>query len=232
VYSATRRRGRFLWESSNPTPDIKANPGSAVLRIIGCLLAAAALASCAASTGPSGPPAASTAPASPSEASSGGPSAFDPDLVGTWTRMHDCQTMLAAFEEAGLAESHAVWIIGNWVGDPKDVEADPNNLCAEARPPEEHSHFFTADGQFGSLDAEGNQVDGGDYALVDNDTLSFASHSTEFGYDGDILVDYVVSGDSAVFEVHVPPECDDRCLEAHAWALSAFFGPDPWNRTE
>ena len=139
--------------------------------------------------------------------------------------------MLAAFEEAGLAESHAIWIVGNWVGDPADVQADPDDLCADARPAEEHSHFFTADGQFGSYDAAGDQVDSGDYAIVDTDTLSFASHSTEFGYDGDILVDYAASGDSATFDVQLPTECDERCLEAHAWALSAFHGPDPWTRT-
>lgn len=140
--------------------------------------------------------------------------------------------MLAAFEEAGLAESRAGWITGNWVGDPADVVADPEDLCADARPAEEHSHFFTEDGEFGSYDAGGEQVDGGDYAVVDADTVSFPSHSREFGYDGEILVDYAVSGDSATFEVQLPAECDDNCLEAHAWAFSAFFGPDPWSRTE
>jgi hypothetical protein len=137
--------------------------------------------------------------------------------------------MLTAFEDAGLAESHAIWIIGNWVGDPADVAADPNDLCADARPAEEHSHFFTEDGQFGSYDAEGQQVDGGDYAAVDTDTVSFPSHSSEFDYDGDILVDYAVSADSATFEVQLPTECVDACREAYAWALSAFFGPDPWD---
>ena len=110
--------------------------------------------------------------------------------------------------------------------------ADPDHLCADARPAEEHSHFFTEDGEFGSLDAEGNQVDSGDYAVAHADTLSFASHAIEFGYDGDILVDYRVSGDSAEFEVQLSSECDDACLEAHAWALSAFFGPEPWTRTD
>ena len=138
--------------------------------------------------------------------------------------------MLAAFEDAGLAETHAIWIIGNWVGDPADVEADPEDLCADARPPEEHSHFFTDDGRFGSYDAEGNQVDSGDYSTVDSDTVSFPSHSAEFGYDGDILVDYAINGDSATFEVQLPAQCDSTCLEAHAWAFSAFFGPDPWVR--
>jgi hypothetical protein len=204
-----------------------------MLRIIGCLLAAGILlASCAGATGSGTLPAASAAAASPSERSSPAPSAEAPELVGTWTRTQDCETMLAAFEHAGLVESHAVWIIGNWVGDPAEVVADPEDLCADARPAEEHSHFFTADGQFGSYDAEGEQVDSGDYAVVDTNILSFPSHSTEFGYAGDILVDYAVGGDSATFEVQPPSECDNACLEAHAWALSAFFGPDPWTRTE
>ena len=140
--------------------------------------------------------------------------------------------MLAAFEEAGLAEAQGDWIVGNWVGDPAEVEVDPEDLCAGARPAEEHSHFFTADGQFGSYDAGNEQVDNGDYAVVDTGTLSFASHATEFGYDGDILVNYTVSGDSAAFEVQLPSECNDACLLAHAWALSAFFGPEPWTRSD
>jgi hypothetical protein len=141
--------------------------------------------------------------------------------------------MLAAFEEADLIPAQAIWITGNWVGDPEDVEADLDDLCADARPAEEHGHFFTTDGQFGSYDAAGNQVDSGDYAAVDADTLTFPSHSTEFGYEGDILVDYEVSDDSVTFDVQMPSDCaDPACLEAHAWALSAFFGPEPWVRTE
>jgi hypothetical protein len=140
--------------------------------------------------------------------------------------------MLAAFEEAGLAQSQLDWIVGNWVGDPADVEVDTDEVCAGARPAEEHSHFFTEDGQFGSYDAQGEQVDSGDYVIVDAGTLSFRSHSAEFGYDGDLLVEYAVSGDSAVFEVQLPSECDDACSLAHAWALSAFFGPEPWTRTD
>ena len=139
--------------------------------------------------------------------------------------------MLAAFQEVGLAESQLDWIIGNWVANPAgEIHAD--DVCEDARPAEEHSHFFTADGQFGSYDAAGEQVDNGDYAVVEPGTLSFASHAAEFGYDGDILVDYTVSGDSAEFEVLVPADCEDACSLAHAWALSAFFGTEPWTRTD
>jgi hypothetical protein len=140
--------------------------------------------------------------------------------------------MLAAFEAAGLAASHAEWVVGNWVGDPAEVEWDPEDICANARGAEAHSHFFTADGEFGSLDAQGDIADNGDYAVVDEDTVSFPSHSTEFGYAGDILVDYAVSGDTAEFEVQLPAACNAACLEAHAWALSAFYEEDPWARTE
>jgi hypothetical protein len=204
-----------------------------MFRIAGWLLVVGlVLASCAAPSGSSALPVASTAAASPSQPSSVAPPAEAPELVGTWTRTQSCETQLAAFEEAGLAESHSIWIIGNWVGDPEDVEVDPNDICADARPAEKHSHFFTAAGRFGSYDAAGEQVDDGDYVVIDTLTLSFPSHSTEFGYDGDILVGYAVSGDSAAFEVHPPAECADSCLEAHAWAFSAFFGPDPWTRTD
>ena len=70
------------------------------------------------------------------------------------------------------------------------------------------------------------------YPEVDADTLSFPSHSAEFRFGGDILVDYEVSGDSATFDVQLPSDCDDACLDAHAWAVSAFFGPHPWTRSE
>jgi hypothetical protein len=202
-----------------------------MIKLLALLVTGLALASCAAATESSSLPAAGTAAASPSQ-SSAAASAVPPVLIGTWTRTQGCEGQLAAFVEAGLIPSYADWITGNWVGDPAEVDVDPDDLCAGARPDEEHSHFFTEDGRFGSYDAAGEQVDDGDFAVVDADTLSFPSHSAEFGYDGDILVTYAVSGDSATFEVQVPSGCEDACLLAHAWALSAFYGPDPWSRTE
>jgi hypothetical protein len=203
-----------------------------MLRIVVLLMASLVLASCAGATGSSALPAASTTAAPPSAPASAEGSVTAVSLVGTWTRTQDCATMLAAFEAAGLAESHAEWIVGNWVGDPAEVDWNPEDICAAARGAEAHSHFFTADGEFGSLDAQGDVVDGGDYAVVDQDTLSFPSHSTEFGYEGQILVDYVVTDDTAEFEVLMQTECDASCLQAHAWALSAFYAADPWTRSE
>jgi hypothetical protein len=150
-------------------------------------------------------------------------------LVGSWHRAQTCAEMLAAFESAGLAESHVGWLQGNFYGgEPGPTEGDP---CAGANGPLQHDHFFTEDGMFGSHDENGEEVDGGDYEVVDEDTVSFPSHAAEFGYDGDVIVDVTIDGDVATFSVVLPESCVDQCAEAYAWALSAFAS-GPWESGE
>jgi hypothetical protein len=133
--------------------------------------------------------------------------------------------MLAAFEAAGLADSHREWLQGNFFGgEPGPTSGDP---CAGAEGPLEHSHWFTAEGDFGSHDEHGEPVDDGDVVSVDADTLSFSSHAAEFGYDGEVLVDYVVTDGVATFDVTLPESCEGSCADAYAWALSAFAS-GPW----
>ena len=141
------------------------------------------------------------------------------ELVGSWHRAQTCPEMLAAFEDVGLADSHRDWLQGNFFGG----ESGPKegDLCAGAEGPLEHDHFFTAAGAFGSHDESGEEVDGGDFQMVDDDTVSFPSHAAEFGYDGDLVVDYAVSGDVVTFEIALPKRCVDTCADAYAWALSA-----------
>jgi hypothetical protein len=55
------------------------------------------------------------------------------------------------------------------------------DLCAGAEGPLEHDHFFTADGAFGSHDQNGEEVDSGDFELVDRDTVSFPSSARGAG---------------------------------------------------
>ena len=65
--------------------------------------------------------------------------------------------MLAAFEAAGLAESHRDWLQGNFYGgQPGPTGGD---ACADARGPLEHDHFFTDSGEFGSHDESGEEVE-------------------------------------------------------------------------
>jgi hypothetical protein len=137
--------------------------------------------------------------------------------------------MLAAFDEAGLSQSHRDWLQGNFYGgEPGPKNGDP---CAGAQGPLEHDHYFTADGGFGSHDQNGEEVDGGDFEQIDADTVSFPSHAEEFGYAGDILVDYAVDGDVVTFTVNKPSPCPDACADAYAWAFSAFAS-GAWQRGE
>jgi Tol biopolymer transport system component len=149
-------------------------------------------------------------------------------IVGSWQRAQTCQEMLVAFDAAGLTESHRGWLQGNFFGgEPGPTEGD---VCEGAQGPLEHSHFFTDDGAFGSHDEHGEEVDHGDYELVDEDTLAFPSHASEFGYDGDLVVDYQIDGDIVTFDVVLPEACEETCKDAYAWALSAFAS-GPWTRS-
>jgi hypothetical protein len=166
--------------------------------------------------------AASPAAASPTQSAT-------TELIGSWHRAQTCKEMLAAFEKAGLAESHRDWLQGNFFGgDPGPTKGD---VCKGARGPLEHDHFFTAAGAFGSHDENGEEVDNGDFVVVDEDTVSFPSHAAEFGYDGDLVVDYAISGDVVTFDVALPESCADKCADAYAWTLAAFAS-GPWERGE
>ncbi|RYP81996.1 hypothetical protein EKO23_22745 [Nocardioides guangzhouensis] len=151
------------------------------------------------------------------------------EILGSWHRAQGCEEMLVAFEKAGLAESHRDWLQGNFYGGkPGPKKGDP---CAGAQGPLEHDHYFTADGGFGSHDQNGEEVDGGDFEEIDADTVTFPSHAEEFGYQGDILVDYTVNEGVVTFAVDLPNACADTCADAYAWALSAFAS-GPWQQGE
>ena len=148
------------------------------------------------------------------------------NIVGYWHRAQTCEELLATFTADELANSHRGWLQGNFFGNEEGpTRGDP---CMGAEGPLEHSHWFTGDFGFGSHDEHGEEVDGGDYAIVDENTLSFPSHAAEFGYAGEIVVDYEIGEDGlARFTVQLPDECESACQDAYAWALSAFSS-GPW----
>ena len=185
------------------------------------------LAGCSAATETTDDP--PTATPSISNAEGGTPSAstslITSEIIGYWHRAQTCAELYSAFEAAGLAQSHAGWLQGNFYGGAEGPTT--GDLCAGAAGPLEHSHWFTETGEFGSHDQAGQQVDSGDYILVDPDTVSFPSHSSEFGFGGEILVDFAVNAGITTFQVTIPESCDAACQNAHAWALSAFAS-GPW----
>jgi hypothetical protein len=85
-------------------------------------------------------------------------------------------------------------------------------VCAGAEGPLEHDHFFTEAGAFGSHDENGEQVDEGDFTIVDDDTVGFPSHASEFGYDGDLVVGYAFSSKLSCLTSSCPTRASTRAL--------------------
>ena len=98
-------------------------------------------------------------------------------LVGRWEVLRTCDGMVKALGEAGLRKL-APSVVGDYFPDqnPKQL-ARKADVC-EGAEPQQHSHFFTDDAQFGSLDQNDEQVDDAPYHVVDEGILRL---SAEFG---------------------------------------------------
>jgi hypothetical protein len=92
-------------------------------------------------------------------------------LVGRWQRVTTCQELVSALAKAGLRKTAPAMLAGNGLvtGTPKQLAAKAD-ICKGAVP-RRHSHFFTAAGQFGSLDYNGKQVDDGMYRVLNARTV-------------------------------------------------------------
>lgn len=145
-------------------------------------------------------------------------------LVGTWERETRCQELVSALEHAGLQRWVLEVVAGNGFirGIARgDQIADPAHPC-EGAVPRVHSHFFTRDGLFGSLDWNGEQVDDGSYDVIDDRTFVV---SKEFP---DVTFTYEIHDDAITFEP-VIPDCSPRCFEA-AWSVSVAYPGEEWHR--
>jgi hypothetical protein len=89
-----------------------------------------------------------------------------PPLVGRWQKVTTCQQFVQSLRQVGLEKLAPAMIAGNGVvpGTPAQLAAK-TNIC-EGAVPRVHSHFFTGNGKFGSLDWNRNQVDNGGYKII------------------------------------------------------------------
>ena len=148
------------------------------------------------------------------------PASPTPAIVGEWQRLQKCSELVGNLQKAGLKN----WVLefvaeDGWIpGIAKaDQIKDPAHPCrgAVAR---NHSHFFTAAGEFGSRDDKGQQVDEGTYQPVDDDTISI----------GAVKFNYKVTGDSLRVTPEIPT-CRPDCWEA-AWSVAVAFQGYDWRR--
>jgi hypothetical protein len=151
-------------------------------------------------------------------------SALDGSLVGTWERVTRCKELVHALEKAGLDEFVLDNVVGNGflpgVTSPDQI-ADPKHPCKGAVP-RVHAHFFTADGQFGSLDFTGQQVDAGIYTIIEPGTVVIdngdfrATFHYRFTDHGDTIRLYPIA-----------PDC--VCVTAQ-WAVAVAYPGKKWTR--
>jgi hypothetical protein len=158
---------------------------------------------------------ASPSDVSPSVAESSEPTGTSAAIVGVWQGVHECEGIVEALTAAGFDESVVIdAVVGNGLVQPQG-EIDLTTLCEEASPLE-HSHEFTADGQFFSYDQDGEEVDSDTYELVDEDTL-------RIGGPGGTEFDFTIEGDHLTLVPQVPAGCLE--FECH-WAVMVAM---PWS---
>ena len=92
--------------------------------------------------------------------------------------------------------------------------------------PLKHSHFFTAEGLFGSRDAERTQVDYGTYTMEGSDTIVV---DKEFGK---VTVHYEISEEDTLTLDPVLPACVERGCFAAQWAIAMAYPGLPWQRLD
>jgi hypothetical protein len=153
-------------------------------------------------------------------------------LVGVWQRVTHCQDYVRPLRAAGFEEAALESAVGNgFIPGVTSVEEleDPAHPCRGAIP-RRHSHFFTPEGFFGSLDWNAEQVDEGTYELFGDDTLVIP-YGFEVGPPILVTFHYRIHGMTLRLEPVVPSDCTtDRCREAASWSIAVATPGKNWRR--
>jgi hypothetical protein len=175
-HHAVRTRSWFL-----------AATGALAIALAGCGGGAASTAAPSVATSSAAP--SSAAPTGPSPSAEASPSAASA-IVGEWVGVHDCARIVTILADAGLDEFLADAVYGNGLipgVDPSTATLkDPSKPC-DGAVERQHSHFFTAAGEFGSRDFDGNRVDDGTYTLEGEDRIVINDKGFKFEIHGDEL---------------------------------------------
>ena len=159
----------------------------------------------------------STASTSASPSSTAAPAST---LVGEWQRLQMCSELESVMNKAGLHDALLESVAGDgWIPGVTEVSQikDPAHPCVGAVD-RKHSHFFTADGVFGSRDANGQQVDDGTYELVGD---AFVINGVTFHY---VITDH----DTLSINPEIP-KCAPSCFEA-GWSMAVAYPGYTWHR--
>lgn len=106
------------------------------------------------------------------------------------------------------------------------------------REPSVHYHFFTADGHFGSLDGQENQVDDGTYRITGPNTVDIPRGPPDFPSVVHVMFRFTITdGDELTLEPILPSSlkrkalADPSAFSAAGWAFGMSLGPTHvWTR--
>ena len=108
-------------------------------------------------------------------------------LVGRWQTVRTCQGLVDALRKKGLLQLAPAVVSDYFPNQQPTALAKKKKICAGAKP-QLHSHFFTVDGKFGSLDQHGKQVDDGTYQLLSTNTVKINDGTFRFRIQGQTLM--------------------------------------------
>lgn len=156
----------------------------------------------------------------------------DTSLVGRWQRTSTCQELVSALRKAGLGvlapyawqgQTSSTGITSFKPGSPKPTKTQP---CTGALA-RLHSHFFTAQGQFGSLDWLGGQVDDGPYKIMNKGTFRIGPVNFRFR----IVNNKTLTLTPVLTKAMVRQALADPAKFSPAfWAVSVAYAGHSWKR--
>ena len=171
----------------------------------------------------------------PSSSTSGKPPATSTadtvPLVGRWEQsasVHTCDNYVRGMADENLLaalQAAPVPTDEGW----KPVAADfchPNPSKDDFNV--SHSHFFNQYGDFGSVDANNNQVDNGKYAIVNDHTMRIGKSTFHYDVSGDTLtLDPVITKADRSEALAKPGAFTDA-----VWMVAVAFPGTSWHRVD
>jgi hypothetical protein len=161
-------------------------------------------------------------------AAQGSASAKSSPIVGRWQTVRTCQDMVGALKAAGL-QPLAPGMVGEYFPNQTPQQlAQKKNLCQGAKP-QIHSHFFTANGAFGSVDQHGEQVDDGTYH-VNGSTLKIGNSDVSGSFR------FRIQGKTLMLRPLLTPALKQEALadplnfHSAGWMVAVALNGKPWNR--
>jgi hypothetical protein len=128
-------------------------------------------------------------------------------------------------------------MVGEYVSGTPAQLSQKKDVCQGAKP-SVHYHFFTADGRFGSLDGQGNQVDDGTYRITGPNTVDIPRGPPDFPSIVPITFRFTITGgDKLTLDPILTASlkrkalADPSTFSAGGWAFGMTDGPTHvWTR--